>query len=241
MPPTRANSAWTVDPTTSRPRSSCASAGERSVSSRTSSPSTPGRSGPLCEEERHTVLVQAARGEKQSRGGLGVDPLQVVDEHQQGSGLGPGGQKRQRSRRDQEPVAGTASRTPAEGGVESLCLPDGDVVRVPTEGCQEFEEAGVRQRGLGLHPSGLEHDEILGTRRSRLQQRALADPRLTHDQQATGSASAGRLQHSVHALQRWAEADQASAPARQIEGFPRRDGTPAGPRLVRQTNRRRTP
>jgi hypothetical protein len=185
--------------------------------------------------------VHAPSGEQQRRRGLDIDPLQVVDDHQEGGGLGRGGQQRQRAGSDQVPVSGPARGTPAEGGRESLRLPRGNVLQVAADGGQELEQAGVCKWGLGLQAPGQERDEPFGARSGCPEQCGLAEARVAHDQKASGRTRAGRLQQPVDPLEFGSATDQAFAPAVQIEGFPRRDGTPAGLTLARQNPRGRKP
>ena len=163
FPPTRATRAVAAVPAISGPRRSLTSVRGRSVNARTSSPSTPGRPAGRCAK-RNATRSRCMRRAANNRAAADSASTHCRSSttHQQGRGLGRCGEQRQRARRDQEPVFAPAHRAPAESGGQSPRLPGRNPVQVAAKGRQEFEQAGVRQRGLGFQAADRHRTKPVG-------------------------------------------------------------------------------
>ena len=142
------------------------------------------------EEEHDGVCSQPACREGDGGRGLGVQPLQVVDEHHHGAAFCGRREQGEGCGSQQEPVGRGGVARPRECGAQGGGLRLRNVVHQVADRVQQAEEAGVRQSGLRLDPTRAEAGDLARPRAGRLEQRRLADPGRALDDQrpaATGS------------------------------------------------------
>jgi hypothetical protein len=146
------------------------------------------------EQHRHGVGVQSPGGEQQRlRGGL-IQPLDVIDQAQQGPLRSQLGQQREGGRADQEPVVHRGLGQP-ERGQQRRRLWSGQRVDTIDERVQQQVQAAEGQLGLGLDPHPADNPHVLGDRPGVIKQDGLPDSRLTRDdQRATPPGSGVRKQ-----------------------------------------------
>ncbi len=189
------------------------------------------------QHERDGVRTESPRGEGDRRGGLGVQPLQVVHQHQHRPLLGGGGEDRDGGGTQQERIGGRRAARPGQRRPERGRLAVRDVSHSVPDRVQQTEQPRVRQVRLGLDASSAEAGEGIGTRPRRLKQRRLAHPGLTRDEQRP-AASRGRIaQQGVDARQ----LVLASGQDRGIGGFAGRDAGAVGASFDRRGICRRRP
>ena len=138
------------------------------------------------------VGQQPPGGEQQRGGRRPVEPLGVVDEHDDGPLLGDRAEHAEGGRADQVPlrrrVVGEPERRAQRGGLRAR-QPLDRVQHRP----QQLVQPGPRELELGVDPARAQHERAAGGRRRVLEQRRLADPGLAADHQhAAGSPAPAR-------------------------------------------------
>ena len=139
------------------------------------------------EDHDDRVGQQPPGGEQQGGGRRPVEPLGVVDDHDDGPLLGDRAEQTERGGADQVAlrgrVVGEPERRAQRGGLRAREPVDG-----VEHGPQELVQPGPRELELGVDPPGAEHERAAGDRRRVLEQRRLADPGLAPEHQhAAGS------------------------------------------------------
>ena len=144
------------------------SCGRPVASTRAGSPSRVG------QQDGHALVAEPAGGVQQGLGGLGVEPLQVVHQHQHPAVLGGRGQQAQRGGRDREPGGGNRRAQRQRPG-ERVGLGARDPVEPAEHRPEQVGQPRERDLGLGLDPPGPQHQEVAGALLREAQERALAD------------------------------------------------------------------
>ena len=170
------------------------------------------------DEHRHALGGQPARGEQQRVRRRAVDPLRVVDEHEQRRILAGGRQQRQRRGADQKAVPGR-TRTDAERRFKRLSLAlrkRGDVIE---QWPADVEKRGKLELCLGLEPDRAHH-RALRLRGRMVQQRGLANARLAEQDKDLRLSGASTTEQPVKTRALAVPADQhhANLPRGQRSG-----------------------
>ncbi len=139
------------------------------------------------EHDPDRVSDQAADGEQQGVPGGPVQPLRVIDHHQERGLVGAGRQQGQRRCPDREAVE-LARRSQRERALQGLALRRRDVVQVVQCRPQQLEERRERDPGLRLDAPRAQHAHPGGPGGRVLQQRRLPDAHLP-DQREHGALS----------------------------------------------------
>ena len=120
-----------------------------------------------------------------------VEPLEVVDETQQGLLLGELREQRERRQADEEAVGRIAGREP-ERHAQRVPLRRRERVDAATQRRAELMQSRERQLHLGLDAGDLHDPEARGLTGGVPQQRRLADPGLTADHEHAAAAPRAR-------------------------------------------------
>jgi hypothetical protein len=131
--------------------------------------SRPGRA-----DEGDPLREQASADETEDLGGRAVEPLGVVDDHEEGPALGHLREERQRGQADEETVRRPAGRQP-EHGPERVALRLGERVDGVHHRCAELVQAAERQLHLGLDTDRARDVPCVGSGGDLGEQRGLAD------------------------------------------------------------------
>ena len=135
------------------------------------------------------VVSEPASGEQHRSGGLGIQPVKIVDEHQHGRVFGCGRQERECPGCDQVPVALARARPPADRRLQRSTLGARNLVHVVAHRTEELKQAGMVEERLGLDAPGPENPEILSGGLGGLQERCLSDPGLARNHQGSATIS----------------------------------------------------
>jgi hypothetical protein len=115
--------------------------------------------------------------------------------------FGPRRRQAQHPRRHQEAIGVVRWRCQAQRGSERLCLWCWEPAELVQQWPQQLVEGGKRQLRFGLHPAGVQGVHAVGCRQRVGQQRRLADPGLTRQDQGVAAALAGLRQQPVDACE----------------------------------------
>jgi hypothetical protein len=126
------------------------------------------------QQHRHALVAEPAGSVQQGLGGLGVEPLQVVDQHQHAAVLGGRREQAQRGGRDRE--AGCRHRrAERERPGERVRLGARDPVEPAEHRPEQVGQPRERDLRLGLDPPGPQHQQVAGALVGEPQERTLAD------------------------------------------------------------------
>ena len=169
------------------------------------------------EQRRDRVGEQPADGEQDRGQRRLVDPVGVVDRHQQRLLLRVGRQQAERRRADQEAVALDAGREP-ERAAQRGGLRRRDVGEPVERRPQQREQAGERDLRLGLHAARPQHAHALGAldRRARAARSCRCParrPRRARRSCPAARRRAGARSGRAHRLARSASADPKASPS----------------------------
>jgi hypothetical protein len=128
------------------------------------------------EQKRDAVRLRPAGGEEQCVGRGLVEPMDVVDNDEQGSAFG--GERKQAERRgaDREAVAARFVRAKGERGPQRVRLRLRQLLKTVNQRPAELEETGEREFRLRLDAVGAQHAHSIGAFDGIGKQCALADP-----------------------------------------------------------------
>lgn len=146
------------------------------------------------DHHRDALGADATGEESQCLGRLRVQPLRVVDDAQQRAFRRRGRQQRQGRQADAEQVRGALGQP--ERDAQGVAVPAGQVGEPRQHRHAHLVQRGERQLRLELGPVG-PHDPEPGRLCGMLQQRALADPRLTAEHEHAALAHARRRRQLV--------------------------------------------
>ena len=133
------------------------------------------------------------------RGGV-IEPLGVVDQAHQRPLGGDLGQQAQHGETDQEPIR-SASRSPARRPPATpRCWGSGSAASSPSIGCAQLVQRRERQLQLGLDAGDLSDPTAGRLPGAVVQQRGLADPGLTPDDQHGALAATNAVQQAIERL-----------------------------------------
>ena len=153
---------------------------------------------PIAGAHQHheRIRAEAASDEGESIGGRAVEPLDVVGDHQDRGAGGGIREQCERGQGDEERVLGFSLDEP-ECHTERRVLRLRQRIEPAEDRSEKLVEAGERQIGLGADAGRQEdsHPGVLRQLDGPLQQRRLADPRLTVDQECP--AAGGRCGHEA--------------------------------------------
>jgi len=144
-------------------------------------------------------VLQAAGDEGQHLRRLAVEPLRVVDDTEDRPLRRQLRHQAQPGQADQQPIRGRAGHEP-EGDPQSVPLRLRQRVQPDQAGGAELVEGRERKLPLGLVAHRPQHLEPLGRADGVLQQRRLANARLTVDHECSAVAAARPDQQSVEHL-----------------------------------------
>ena len=162
--------------------------------------------GPRRDQQRDRVGEQAPGGEQDRPERRLVDPLGVVDRHEQRALLGAQREQAQRRDADQEAVAVRAGRE-AQRAFQRRGLRLGQLADPVQRGPQQRVQAGERDLGLGLDPARSEHGHLARVLDGVLEQRRLPDPGLARDHEHLARAEPGGREQLLDASQLLAAPD----------------------------------
>jgi hypothetical protein len=152
---------------------------------------------PQRREERDLLAAEPARGEGDRLCRGTVEPVRVVDEHEQRLLRRRLREQRQGRRRRREAVV-LVRGTQCERGLERFGLVRGQPVGELEHRPEERVQPGVRELRLGLDAGDRQHAHVGSGLARVLEQRALADPRLAREHEHAAATPPRVLQRRVH-------------------------------------------
>jgi hypothetical protein len=148
------------------------------------------------QQQRDAVGVQPAPGEEHGLPRGGVQPLQIVDDDQQGRDLGRRGQDPDGGGAHGETVTGDR-RTDGQRAAQRLRLRAGQVVQDGQDRAEQIGQAGERDLRLVLVTAGGQHPHAGGLLDRVADQGGLADARLAGEHQCRAAPAARTCQKAV--------------------------------------------
>ena len=147
-----------------------------------------------CCHDQHGIVVDPARAEPECFLARYVDPVDVIDDHEQRAIAGDSGEQAEGSRVGREAVS-HAWRPERECRLERRTLGPGQIGASIDDGEEEVRQAEERQTRLGLHTSHAEHADALGVLAKVLEQGGFPNARLTTQEERAAAARAGGVEH----------------------------------------------
>ena len=148
------------------------------------------------EEHGDPFGAQAAGGEEQRLGGFGIDPVQVVDDDQDGLRFGEQRHQVQRRHVGREAIAGQR-RPDREGRPKTGRLDRREAVDQGDHRPEDVRQRGKGQRRLCLDTAGSDHRHPRGGVRRVLEQSSLSGAGLAAEQQDATYSLAGAANEAV--------------------------------------------
>ncbi len=162
--------------------------------------------GPRREDDRDAVRAEPPEDEAQRIARRVVEPLEVIDQHEQRLPLGRGGQESEQPGRHGERL--DACQVCREHRLEGVRLRAGKLRQAVLQRPHQGEQPGVREVALGLRAEGAQGREADGRLRGGLEQGALADPRLAHERERASASDARILERGDDELELLLTADE---------------------------------
>ncbi len=149
------------------------------------------------DDEPDAVREQTPGDEGEHVRRFAVEPLRIVDDAQQGLPRRHRRQQRQGPQADQQSVH-ARGLFESEGDAQRVALTGRERLELVLERVHELMQTGVAELHLGFDPDQAQHTQIGGRGDRGVEQRGLADPRLTTYHQRSAEPAADRVQEEIH-------------------------------------------